>query len=580
MESSAAAPRARSLSFPLRERIEPLGVWLFGFLLVALLARNDGGFFPSAWAWAAFSTWLVAAALVAGRPRLGLGALDLTMIAGAPGFAGWFALSALWSRSVPSTSTSPSGTSPMPASSLRHSSSCSAARCRTCWWGDGCDHPALAVRARHPRVPRPARVVRVGSSATASAERSDTGTGSGSSRSSASSSPSVSLPAAGNWRRAPPRGQRCPSSPPRCTSRSAAAPRLALIVGLFAAAFVIDERRLQLRVRERRSRRCLPALGMSARVAGGRAHPPSRVPSYASRGGGRATSSLRRSCFSPAFPPRLPPSSGWANVELRVPPSLQLAWATALIVVVLARDRGPLWAARVGSPAHLAPAGMGQGGRAPPFPQATSNPSGRLLDLSSNGRLGLWARRLWDTFSDHPAVRSGAAAAFWQAVGGEPALTTPLRPRRHGVYAETLAELGTVRAHRCCSSSSCRRSWGRSGARRSPLIPFGIRGLHRLDRPRRGRLGLGAGGRDRAGADLRCGPDRNRTRRPTPVPPLVRGGAVTLAAVLVLLATTSLLASARLDAAQAALRRGDLAGAAADARGARRFAPGRHARSR
>ena len=55
MESPAAA---LSAPYGLTERIEPLGVWLFGFLLVALLAGSDGGFFPAAWAWAAFSTWL------------------------------------------------------------------------------------------------------------------------------------------------------------------------------------------------------------------------------------------------------------------------------------------------------------------------------------------------------------------------------------------------------------------------------------------------------------------------------------------------------------------------------------------
>ena len=103
MEESVAASRAPLASFELSERIGPLGTWLFGFLLVALLAGNDGGFFPAAWAWAAFSTWLLAALVVSCQASVALGALDLTMIAGALAFGGWFALSALWSRSVPST---------------------------------------------------------------------------------------------------------------------------------------------------------------------------------------------------------------------------------------------------------------------------------------------------------------------------------------------------------------------------------------------------------------------------------------------------------------------------------------------
>ena len=100
---STAAPRMQFTSFQLSDRIEPVGAWLFGFLLVGLLAGHSGGFFPEAWAWAAFSTWLLAACVVACRPRIALGALDLTMIGGTLAFGGWFALSALWSRSVPST---------------------------------------------------------------------------------------------------------------------------------------------------------------------------------------------------------------------------------------------------------------------------------------------------------------------------------------------------------------------------------------------------------------------------------------------------------------------------------------------
>ena len=79
MEPPADAPRPHPASSHPSERIQPLGVWLLGFLLVALTAGNDGGFFPSAWAWTAFATWLLTALVISLRPRSALGALDPTM---------------------------------------------------------------------------------------------------------------------------------------------------------------------------------------------------------------------------------------------------------------------------------------------------------------------------------------------------------------------------------------------------------------------------------------------------------------------------------------------------------------------
>ena len=157
MESSAAAaPRARFSSFPLSELLAPGGAWLLGFLLVGLLAGNDGGFFPTAWAWTAFSTWLLAASSSPrGRGSL-LGALDLAMIAGALGFAGWFALSAFWSRSVPSTLDESTRylayAGIVVAAARRRRAPHGAAPARRRHRGD---HAALPLRARHARAPRP-----------------------------------------------------------------------------------------------------------------------------------------------------------------------------------------------------------------------------------------------------------------------------------------------------------------------------------------------------------------------------------------------------------------------------------------
>ncbi len=201
-------------------------------------------------------------------------------------------------------------------------------------------------------------------------------------------------------------------------------------------------------------------------------------------------------------------------------------------------------------------------------PQATGN-SGRLLDLSSNGRFGLW-HTAWDTFSDHPVVGVGGGS-YWQVWAASPR-GYYTSTEAHGVYAETLAELGIIGLV-LLLVVLVPPFVGAVRARRSPLVPFAFAAF--------------AGWVVHAGVDwdwelmgvtaaaLICGVALIATGRGSPrrIPPVVRGGAFAFAAVLTLLAATSVLASARLDAAQAALRRGDLAGAAADARGARRFAP-------
>ena len=78
-------------------------MWTYGFLVVAVVAGHQGGFFPSTWAWTALVTWWIAVLALVLKRQLALGILELAMAGGALAFAGWFALSAVWSRSVPST---------------------------------------------------------------------------------------------------------------------------------------------------------------------------------------------------------------------------------------------------------------------------------------------------------------------------------------------------------------------------------------------------------------------------------------------------------------------------------------------
>ena len=84
-------------------RLEPTGVWLYGFLVVALVAGHTGGFEPTTWGWCALVTfWLAAIGLLV-RDRIELCRSDLMFIGGLLAFTVWVALSSLWSSSVTST---------------------------------------------------------------------------------------------------------------------------------------------------------------------------------------------------------------------------------------------------------------------------------------------------------------------------------------------------------------------------------------------------------------------------------------------------------------------------------------------
>jgi O-antigen ligase len=65
---------------------------------VAALAAADGGYFPSAWGWAALvAAWVAGVAIVAGR-LVRPSRLQLAFLAGIGGLAGWVWLSILWSE--------------------------------------------------------------------------------------------------------------------------------------------------------------------------------------------------------------------------------------------------------------------------------------------------------------------------------------------------------------------------------------------------------------------------------------------------------------------------------------------------
>jgi hypothetical protein len=77
-----------------------------------------------------------------------------------------------------------------------------------------------------------------------------------------------------------------------------------------------------------------------------------------------------------------------------------------------------------------------------PPPQLSSNLNQRLLSFSGNGRADLW-RVAWDDASAHPLLGSGAGTYERYFLQHQPAHIGLVRDA-HGLYVETLAELGPV----------------------------------------------------------------------------------------------------------------------------------------
>jgi hypothetical protein len=70
--------------------------------LIACIAAAQGGYFPTAWGWISLAlVWVLAAAIVAGVPRLGRE--EAMWMLALAAFVVWVALSAVWSQDVPQT---------------------------------------------------------------------------------------------------------------------------------------------------------------------------------------------------------------------------------------------------------------------------------------------------------------------------------------------------------------------------------------------------------------------------------------------------------------------------------------------
>src|SRR5262249_54413688 len=73
--------------------------------VIAAIAADEGGFFPTTWGWMTLGFVWVAGLALALSPQLELGRLELAFLGGLTGFVGWLALSTVWSENQSSTVT-------------------------------------------------------------------------------------------------------------------------------------------------------------------------------------------------------------------------------------------------------------------------------------------------------------------------------------------------------------------------------------------------------------------------------------------------------------------------------------------
>jgi O-Antigen ligase len=253
--------------------------------------------------------------------------------------------------------------------------------------------------------------------------------------------------------------------------------------------------------------------------------------------------------------------------RVRPAPAARAVFAAAVALVVLGgvstvfiRYGGPVTLAKKGYDAFKAP---------PPHPVDLSR---RLLSFSGNGRADLW-RLAWDEAKGHELGGTGAGTYERYFLAHVPAKVGRVRDA-HGLYIETLAELGGIGLALLLAALVVPLLVLRR-ARGHPLVPV-------------------AGGAYvaylvHAGVDwdwelpavtlvgLLCGASLLLAARPTfRAPPLnayTRWGGVAAAVAISLAAAVGLTGNMALSRSNKALRHGDWARAATDARTARSWMP-------
>ena len=126
----------------------------------------------------------------------------------------------------------------------------------------------------------------------------------------------------------------------------------------------------------------------------------------------------------------------FAERHLEPPAGARRAFAVAIALLVIAGLAGVF--VRYGGPTTLAHKGY-RAFKAPP-PHVQGNLNKRLLSFSGNGRADLW-RLAWDDARAHPVLGAGAGTYERYFLAHQPPQIGRVRDA-HGVYVETLAELG------------------------------------------------------------------------------------------------------------------------------------------
>jgi len=254
--------------------------------------------------------------------------------------------------------------------------------------------------------------------------------------------------------------------------------------------------------------------------------------------------------------------------RVEVPGLLRQAFAVAvaLAVVVVALAAFD----RYGGPTTLASRAY-TSFKAPP-PHAQQNLNRRLLSFSGNGRADLW-RLAWDQSRAHPVLGSGAGTYERYFLVHQPENVGFVHDA-HGLYVETLAELGPVGLALLLVVLLTPLA-GLRVARRHPLAATAA--------------GAYAAFLVHAGVDwdwelpavtlagLLCGTSlllfRRRWRPPSPLPTAARFVGAGLASCAAIFATIGLLGNAALSRSDTARQRGALVQAVTDARHARWLMP-------
>ncbi len=203
-------------------------------------------------------------------------------------------------------------------------------------------------------------------------------------------------------------------------------------------------------------------------------------------------------------------AAAYALLERRieVPRKVRLGFEAALVVVAAAVALLAVFV-RYGDPITLADKAHDSFTAPPP---AIENDIGeRLFSFSGSYRVDLW-ESAWRGYEEHPLLGLGAGGYEQHWLQDRP-FEHKVRDA-HSLYLETLAELGPVGLALLLLALGAPLA-AAVAARRQPLASGCFRRVRRLPRPRRRGLGLGASGPDPLGADLRFRTARHGAPRGT-----------------------------------------------------------------